>query len=258
MTDSTVPVAQPGQGARASSDVADQVGDLADGLIRDFHPVTALDVGRDQRPLVAALRERGVDATGIEAPERIEGRYDLVTCLDALDDRTKEETDAVLASLCAATDTLVVAGSAPPDLAARLSERGFLHRLDRDLSYLSASAAAFERDEESRADAVRRYERALWQLRGEVAEVRRALAEQRQRLAELEAGGETGAEAEILRLRDLLIGKEAELGVAVGRVAEHDARGSWKALLKDRWYRFRGAVAELPGARRLKRLIRSR
>jgi hypothetical protein len=269
MSDSTVPVAPPGQGAGPRSDRAHRAGEVADGLIRDFHPVTALDVG-GAGDLIEALRGRGVDASGIETSKPIEGRYDLVICIDVLEDLSAKAADTTIANLCAAADRMVVSvAQTPQDWAAKLAEHGFVRDLDRDLSYISPWAAAFVRGDESQVETVRRYDRAWYRLQQEVAEVRRSLQEHRQRLTEME--GETEAdsrselaeklrqsEAEVLRLRDLLIGKEAELGVAVGRVAELELRIDWRTVLKHRWHQIRGALAQVPGLKRLKRLTRPR
>jgi hypothetical protein len=266
MSDSTVPVAQPGQGESAPFDEPDRAGEVADGLIRDFHPVTALDLGSGDGQLVAALRARGVDASGIDASEPIAGRYDLIACIDVLEGLPAADAEKAVADLCAAADTIVLSVAATPeDWAAKLAERGFMRSLDRDLSYVSPTAAAFVRGEEDRAETVRRYDRAWWQLRSEVAEVRRALQEQRQRLSELESEAEAAdalelaeMQTELLRLRDLLIGKDAELGVAVGKVAELETRAGWITALKHRRNLLRGAIAKIPGAKSLKRLIRRR
>lgn len=261
MSDSTVPV-QSGQGASASAGKANRAGDLADGLIRDFHPATALSVGNGEGHLVAALRDRGVDASGIEDFEPIEGRYDLVVCVSPLEELSAEAADTAMAGLCAATDRIVISlAQDPQDWAAKLAERGFARDLDRDLSYISPWAATFVRGDESQVETVRRYDRAWLQLRQEVAEVRRSLQEQRQRIAELEGGDHPKleqSEAEILRLRDLLVGKEAELGVAVGKVAELEHRVDWLTALKHWRNRIRGALSKVPGLKRLKRLIRRR
>lgn len=265
-----MPVAPPGQGADLRSDGTHRTDEVAEGLIRDFHPVTALDIGGGEGHLVAALRSRGVDASGIDTPQQIDGSYDLVTCIDVLEHLPEEKADAALASLCVAADKIVLSvAPAPQDWAAKLAERGFMRSLDRDLSYVSPSAAVFVRDEEAQVETVRRYDRAWWQLRNEVTEVRRSLEEHRGRLAELEekAGADSRSElaekleqseTELLRLRDLLVGKEAELGVAVGRVAELELRVDWRIVLKHRWHQLRGALAQVPGLKRLKRLIRPR
>jgi DNA repair exonuclease SbcCD ATPase subunit len=85
---------------------------------------------------------------------------------------------------------------------------------------------------------VRRYDRAWWRHHRETEQLRDSLLSAHNRLAELEAQEEqveeepqetTAMEAElerrqveILRLRDLLIGMEHELGIARGRLAMHE------------------------------------
>ena len=158
------------------------------------------------------------------------------------------ETDLAIANLCQATDRILLSSTPedygepthlnvqPPEAwAAKFAEQGFVRDLDRDLSYLSPWAALYTRQEEPRTETVRRYDRSWWRLRREVTELREALLRSQDQLAELEAGG--GAEnrpelleqldarnEEILRLRDLLIGMEAEMGVVRGRVAELEDR----------------------------------
>jgi hypothetical protein len=134
----------------------------------------------------------------------------------------------------------------PPEAwAARLAQHGFIRDLERDLSYISPWAAVFVRQDELQADTVRRYERTLWQLRREVTEVRESLLTSQEKLSELEAGGGVDnrpellqeldrRNEEILRLRDLLIGKEAELGAARGIVAQMEDRAKRMNAAKKR------------------------
>jgi SAM-dependent methyltransferase len=244
-------------------------GDVADGIIRDFHPTSVLDAGCAMGFLVEELRKRGVDASGVDISEYaisevddsvaehcsvaslttpLIGRYDLITCIEVLEHVPPAETDQAIANLCAATDRLLLSSTPgdygepthlnvqPPEgWSAKLAEHGFMRDLERDVSYLSPWAALYTRQEEPQVETVRRYDRAWSRLRREVAEVRGSLLDSQQRLAELEAdGGVTNRpellqeldqrNEEILRLRDLLIGKDAELGGARGRAAELEAR----------------------------------
>jgi SAM-dependent methyltransferase len=244
-------------------------GDVADGIIRDFHPTTVLDAGCAMGFLVEELRKRGVDASGVDVSdyaisqvheqvadhcsvasltEPLQGRYDLITCIEVLEHLPPAETDLAIANLCAATDKLLLSSTPgdygepthlnvlPPEAwSAKLAEQGFMRDLERDLSYLSPWAALYVRQDEPQTETVRRYDRAWSRLRREVSEVRSSLLHSQEQLAELEAGGGVGnrpellkeldeRNEEILRLRDLLIGKEAELGTAKGRVAEMEDR----------------------------------
>lgn len=276
-------------------------GGVADGLVRDFHPTTVLDAGCAMGFLVEALCERGVDASGIDISEYaisqvhdsvadrcrvasltepIPGRYDLITCIEVLEHLSPADADVALANLCAATDRLVLSSTPedygepthlnvlPPEAwTAKLAEHGFIRDLDRDLSYITPWAALYVRREESRVEAVTRYDRAWARLRREVAEVRESLLRAQKRISELESG--VGVESqlkmveelrereeEILKLRDELIGKDAELGVAQGRLVQLD----------DQAQRFDGARRRIEAsvplagrlARVLKRLLRGR
>lgn len=180
--------------------------------------------------------------------EPLGGRYDLVTCIEVLEHVPPAEIDTAIANICVATDALLLSTTPgdfgepthlnvqPPEYwAAKLAEHGFHRDLDRDVSYLSPWAGLFRRQDENQVETVRRYDRTWWALRREVSEVRESLLATNERLAELEAGGgvenrpELLAELdqkneEILKLRDLLIGKEHELGTARGRAAELEAR----------------------------------
>lgn len=253
--------------------------DVADGLIRDFHPTTAMDAGCAMGFLVEALHHRGVDAKGVDISEYaisqvhpsvadrcstgslsepLEGRYDLVTCIEVLEHVPPAETDMAIANLCAASDTLVISSTPgdygepthlnvlPPEAwAAKFAQHGFYRDLERDLSYISPWAAVFVRSEQPAAEAVRGYERSWWRLRREVNEVRASLLQSQEQLAELEAGGGIGnrpellaeldrRDQEILRLRDRLIALDAEFGAVRGKLAEHEDRAMRVANAKRR------------------------
>jgi 2-polyprenyl-3-methyl-5-hydroxy-6-metoxy-1,4-benzoquinol methylase len=175
--------------------------------------------------------------------EPLGGRYDLVTCVEVLEHIPPEQADAAIANLCAAGDRLLISttpadyGEAthlnvqPPEFwAAKFAREGFFREVERDVSYLTPWAALYVRREEPLPETVRRYDRAWWRLRSEVQEVREALLKSQEKLAELEAGEVEdrpqllrdldSQKEEVLRLRDLLIGRDAELGAARGQLSE--------------------------------------
>jgi SAM-dependent methyltransferase len=175
--------------------------------------------------------------------EPIGGRYDLIVSIEVLEHIPPTETNRVIANLCAATDRILLSttpadyGEAthlnvqPPEAWAELMAReGFLRDVEHDFSFITPWAALYVRTDESLPDTVRRYDRALWRLRQESSQVRSSLLEAQEKLAEaeqreeIEGRSELGAEVdrlkeENMRLRDRLIGKDAELGSALGRVA---------------------------------------
>lgn len=192
-------------------------------------------------------------------------RYDLVTCIEVIEHIPPAEAGKAIANLCAASERVLLSSTPrdygepthlnvrqPEEWAAEFARQGFLRDLDHDPSYLSPWAALYIRSEEPVAETVRRYERSWWRLKWEAFETRDSLLELKKRLreydesatvigdqAELRASqerqqeelerlqGELGRQQEeLLHLRDLLIGKDAELGLARGRLAELEDRSA--------------------------------
>jgi 2-polyprenyl-3-methyl-5-hydroxy-6-metoxy-1,4-benzoquinol methylase len=213
--------------------------------------------------------------------EPLGGRYDLVTCIEVLEHIPPEQADAAVANLCAASDRLLVSttpgdyGEAthlnvqPPEhWSAAFAREGFFRDVERDLSYITPWAALYVRREETVTETVRRYDRSWWRLRSEVQEVRGALLKSQEKLAELEAGEVEdrpellreldSRQEEILRLRDLLIGRDAELGAARGRLAELEDQTQRVANVANRVHSRVPRVLRLFGTllRRLRSLAR--
>ena len=254
-------------------------GRIADAIVRDLRPATVLDAGCAMGFLVEALRERGVDARGIDVSEYaisqvdesvrehcsvgsltepIEGRFDLVVCIEVLEHIPPADAGAALANLCAAGDRLLLSTTPddfaeathlnvqPPEAwAAALAGEGFFREVERDVSYVTPWAGLFTRSGEPTPEVVRRYDRSWNRMRRESDQLRDSLLTAQRRLSELEDAPEgtrpellaelDSRQQEILRLRDLLIGKEAELGAAKGRLA----------LFEDRSQRITGAKQQL-------------
>lgn len=242
-------------------------GAMADAIVRDLRPTTVLDAGCAMGFLVEALRERGVEAWGIDVSEHaisqvdesvagycqvgsltepLPRRYDLIVSVEVLEHIAPAEANAAVANLCAATDRLLLSTTpddfgeathlnvqAPEAWSAMLAQNGFLRQTEHDVSYVTPWAALYARSAEPLPEAVRRYDRAWWRAQRETEQLRDSLLTAHNRLAELEqqpqARAETEAELdrreeEILRLRDLLIGMEHELGAARGRLAVYEDR----------------------------------
>ena len=268
-------------------------GGVADGIVRELRPASVLDAGCAMGFLVEALRQRGVDASGIDVSEfaiakvdesvrehcsvasltePLPRRYDLIVCIEVLEHIPAAEAGAAIANLCAATDRLLLSSTPddygeathlnvqPPEAwSEALAREGFVREVERDASFATPWAAIYTRSGESLPEVVRRYDRSWARQRRESDQLRDSLLAAQGRLAELEEAREARPEQleeiarqqqEILRLRDLLVGMEAELGTAKGKLAE----------LEERTGRLINAKARLellvPGLRRVKSVLR--
>lgn len=188
--------------------------------------------------------------------EPLPRRYDLITCIEVVEHIPASEVDKVIANLCQATDRLLLSTSPhdysepthvnvqPPEVwSTILAREGFLRNFDHDASYLTPWAALYTRRDEPFAETVRRYDESWWRLRWEVSEMRNSLVALHERLERLHSGdpeSRSGLLGELerlkeenLRLRDLLIGKDAELGAIKGRVTQLEQQRHFTRL-KDR------------------------
>jgi SAM-dependent methyltransferase len=248
---------------------------VADRIIAVTPARRVLDVGCAKGLLVQAMAAQGVDAYGIDVSEHaittahedirprlrvasatdpIEGRYDLITCIEVLEHMGPQDAQDAIDVMCAATDRILFSSS-PTDLAEPthvnvhdnrqwggwFADRGFYRRTDVDLGFLTPWAVLFERADLSARQVVARYEDVLNPLVTEILAKREALlASQREVQAlrlQIDGDPEVGTvgreelarwkeevalwEAEVLRSRhqmlvnrDHVIGVEAELGRA--------------------------------------------
>jgi hypothetical protein len=213
-------------------------GGAARRIVADLQLDSVLDAGSGLAALVEKLRELDVDASVIDSAaaltEPLEHKYDLVLCIDVLERVSPADTEAVLGNLCAATDRVLFASTpfeyadpahvnvhAPEDWSAQFARQGFVRNLDFDATFLSPWAALYERSHTLLPDVVRTYDRAWWQLRLEVRQVREKVLELHD---QLEQGSGPVAEEnlrlreELLLARDELIGHEGRLGEALGKL----------------------------------------
>jgi SAM-dependent methyltransferase len=193
--------------------------DIADHLVEQLEPRTVLDAGCAKGFLVAALAERGVEASGVDISEYaiesavkraegrirvhnltepLEGRWDLVTCIEVLEHMAPEDTQVAIDNVCAVTDRVLLS-STPHDFAEPshvnvrpvpvwvgwFARRGFFRRTDLDLTYLSPWAVVFERRSLTAADVAYLYEVEHAPLREEVAVRQAELLEADRRIGAL-------------------------------------------------------------------------
>jgi hypothetical protein len=211
---------------------------VADAIVAQLAPRTVLDAGGGLEALVSELRARGVEATGVPASALgapLGGPYDLVCCVEVLQHVDPTGAAEAVAHLAEASDRVLFASSPDPqgEAHARPVERwsqlfaaqGLLRDFRHEAGYLSPWAVLYRRQELSTAEVVLDYDRAWAALRAETVALRTALAEAQDRARAHATPDETEElRKEILRLRDLVVGQEAELATALGRVAELESK----------------------------------
>jgi hypothetical protein len=207
-------------------------------LVTDLQPESVLDVRSDPSVLVDALRDLDVDASRLDRTDvlgrPLDRKYDLVVCVDVLEQLQSADAERALEHLCAASDRVLFSSTpfdyaepthvnvhTPEDWSAQFARQGFVRNLDYDASFLNPWAALYERSHTLLPEIVRTYDRAWWQLRLEVRQVREKVLDLH---AQLEEGSGPVAEEnlrlreELLLSRDDIVGHEARLGEALGRI----------------------------------------
>ena len=158
-------------------------GAIADRIVQDLRPRTVLDAGCAMGYLVAALRERGVEAYGIDIsdyaiccvredirpycavgslldplPEGLPEQYDVVVTIEVLEHLYADAGEKAIQNLCSLADT-VIFSSSPDDFTekthlnvqqreywARLfAENGFYDDLNYRPTYITYHAACYRK-----------------------------------------------------------------------------------------------------------------
>jgi hypothetical protein len=251
---------------------------IARRIVTDLQPEAMLAAGSELGAVTQKLRELEVDADNVDTPaaitEPLDRKYDLVVCIEMLEHLSPSDTEQVVENICAATDRVLFSSSPfdyaepthvnvhpPEDWSAQFARQGFVRDLDFDASFLAPWAALYERSHTLLPNVVRAYDRAWLQLRSEVREVRQKVLELH---AQLEEGAGPVADEnlrlreDLLVARDELVGHEARLGEALGRIevleselrSHEEATAEAQRLLGSRtgrllraWHRGRAVLA---------------
>lgn len=191
---------------------------IADRIVSDIGPRSVLDAGCAMGFLVEALRDRGVEAHGIDVSEYaleqvrddikpycskasvtdpLSRRYDLIVCIETLEHLAPGDSERAAANIGAFTDDLIFSSTPshfkevthlnvrPPEYWAELFARyGLFHDVDYDPStYIAPWALRFRRRMDPASRIAGDYERQLWRLRSENTSLRELSIEQQQKLA---------------------------------------------------------------------------
>lgn len=181
-------------------------GDYADRIIKEINPHKTLDVGCAKGYMVEALRDRGVEAYGIDVSEYavsearkdiepycrvqsvlhpLEEKYDLITCIEVLEHLDNKDIPLAIQRMCEAADDILFSSTpfdyteeshvsvhAPEYWAEQFAYNGFYHDVQYDCSYISVQAMRFRKIEKSKTDLIREYEREMFQNHQELVAMR--------------------------------------------------------------------------------------
>jgi GT2 family glycosyltransferase len=230
-------------------------GRIAEQLVTDIAPRTFLDAGCAMGFLVEAMRDRGVDAEGVDISdyaisqaredirphlrvgsvlERFGRRYDLISCIETLEHIDAGDAERAVGNLCAHTDDIIFTSTPsdheepthvnvrPPEYWIELFLRlGFVHDIEYDhrVANLAPWGMRFRRKRDPLERQIVACERELWRLRDEKQVRDRLIVERTQAAAQhLHAAEELIARRDSDQKEALHLG--AELADAEAQVAE--------------------------------------
>jgi glycosyltransferase involved in cell wall biosynthesis/SAM-dependent methyltransferase len=183
-------------------------GRIADRLVSELAPRSVLDAGCAIGLLVEALRDRDVEAWGLDfsdyaigqvradlrpfcwvgsITEDLDRDFDLITCIEVLEHLPAEQAEVAVANLTNHTDRILFSSTPddfqepthinvqPPEYWAGLfALHGFYRDLDFDASFVARHAVLFRRQRGALTPVIRGYERWCNQLTLENRELRAA------------------------------------------------------------------------------------
>ncbi len=193
---------------------------IADLICNEIQPRSVLDAGCAMGFLVEALRDRGVDAYGLDISdyaleqvredvkpyvwrasitEPLTRNYDLIVAIEVLEHLAADDGERALDNICEHAGD-VVFSSSPLDLAetthrnvqppehwaAQFARRGFLRDLDFVGTTITPWAVRVCRRQEPISRTVGGYERRLWSAELERNEIRKKAAKLERRVAAME------------------------------------------------------------------------
>ena len=217
---------------------------IADRIVADLHPRRVLDAGCALGMLVEALRERGVEAFGVDVSAfaiahvhdsirpycwegsvtgDLKGEYDLIVSIEVLEHMTAEDGRLAIARLCQHTRDILFSSSPfdyrepthcnvqPPEYwAEQFARDGFYRDLDFDASFITSWAVRYTKRDEPASRLVSDYERQFSRLVIERNELRARAIEVQAELARL-SDREAAAVSRLSDLEAAVAAAEREL-----------------------------------------------
>jgi SAM-dependent methyltransferase len=190
---------------------------IAERIVSEIRPRRVLDVGCGFGFLVEALRERGVEASGIDVSEYaisnvhesvkpycrvasiadgLDEQYDLIVTVEVFEHIPAPESENAIAALCAHAGDVLFSSTPfdhkelthvnvqpPEQWAEQFARRGFYRDVDFDASFITPWAARFRKRSDPIHRVIRDYERRFAALEIERNEIRKRAFEIQTELA---------------------------------------------------------------------------
>jgi hypothetical protein len=229
---------------------------IAEKIVSDIQPESVLDAGCAWGFLVEKLRERRINAFGIDiSPFAIEKvhpeisqyctvgsivepfsqMYDLIVCIEVLEHMPKGDAERAVKNICDHTSDVLFSSTPfdykeathinvqPPEFWAELFARyGFVRDVDFDATFITPWAVRFRRNHDPLTRLVRNYERKLFLLVKENSDLRSLTLEMRDQISQLDQKA-TSLFTELEKLKTDTRDKSDQLS------AIHQSRG-WRIL----------------------------
>src|SRR5437870_2310975 len=195
-------------------------GRIADRIVREIGPASVLDAGCAMGMLVEALRDRGVEAFGLDVSDfalsqvrddikpycwrgsitdPLPRRYDLILCVEVLEHLQPDDAERAAANLTQHSDDLLFSSTSedfkeathvnvrePEYWVEMFARHDFYRDVDYDAAYLAGWAIRLRRRRDPAARQVANYERLITRLRNENRSLRELAGEHRGRIADQE------------------------------------------------------------------------
>jgi SAM-dependent methyltransferase len=192
-------------------------GQLADHIIERINPKSVLDVGCAMGFLVESLRDRGVEAYGVDISEYAienvrqdikpyckiqsiftptEREYDLIVCIEVLEHLPASEARQAIANLCRNAHKVLFSSTPldyreathlnvqPPEYWSELfALESFIRDIDFDASFIQPWSVLYRKSTETLPRIIYTYERRLWLLWKENWDIRPFLGQLRNQLS---------------------------------------------------------------------------
>jgi len=194
-------------------------GTIADRIVSDIGPGSVLDAGCAMGFLVEKLRERGVEAFGVDISEYaiaqaqpdirpycwvgsvadpLPRHYDLIVTIEVLEHMPQDEAERALANFCQSTDDILFSSTpldykeashlnvhSPEYWATLFARRGFYRDVDFDAAFITPWATRFRRRNDPAPRLISDYERRFWLLWKENTDLRSLALDMRNETARL-------------------------------------------------------------------------